>query len=46
MRIDHEDKDLIQGSHRIAYKSIVADLSSYDGIVISDYDKGMVKPIS
>lgn len=44
MRIDHEDKDLSKAVIGF-YKSIVADLSSYDGIVISDYDKGMVKPL-
>ena len=44
MRIDHEDKDLSKEVIGF-YKSIVADLSSYDGIVISDYDKGMVKPL-
>ncbi len=44
MRIDHEDKDLSR-SVSGTYKSIEATLGSYDGILISDYDKGMVKPL-
>jgi rfaE bifunctional protein kinase chain/domain len=44
MRIDHEDKNL---SKKVinSLKSIESDLNNYDGIIISDYDKGMVKPI-
>ena len=44
MRIDHEDKNL---SKKVIdnLKLIEAGLNDYDGIVISDYDKGMVKPI-
>ncbi|MDC0089022.1 PfkB family carbohydrate kinase [Gammaproteobacteria bacterium] len=44
MRIDHEDKNL---SKKVTdnLKLIEAGLNDYDGIVISDYDKGMVKPI-
>ena len=44
MRIDHEDKNL---SKKVInnFKLIESDLNNYDGIIISDYDKGMVKPI-
>ena len=44
MRIDHEDKNL---SKKVisALKPIETTLNNYDGIIISDYDKGMVKPV-
>lgn len=44
MRLDHEDKNLSKIVTK-AYKDIEDTLQSYDGIIISDYDKGMVKPI-
>lgn len=44
MRIDHEDKDLSKVVMD-SYKPILKVLSTYDGIIISDYDKGMVKPL-
>ena len=44
MRIDHEDKDLSKVVMD-SYKTILKVLSTYDGIIISDYDKGMVKPL-
>ena len=44
MRIDHEDKDLSKIVSNTC-KSIEKTLDQYDGIVISDYDKGMIKPL-
>ena len=44
MRIDHEDKDLSKIIVH-AYNSIEKNLNKFDGIIISDYDKGMVKPL-
>jgi len=44
MRLDHEDKNLSEVVPK-AYEDIEDTLDSYDGIIISDYDKGMVKPI-
>ena len=44
MRLDHEDKNLSKVVPK-AYEDIEDTLDSYDGIIISDYDKGMVKPI-
>ena len=44
MRLDHEDKNLSKVVSK-AYEDIEDTLDSYDGIIISDYDKGMVKPI-
>lgn len=44
MRLDHEDKNLSKIVTK-AYEDIEDTLQSYDGIIISDYDKGMVKPI-
>ena len=44
MRLDHEDKNLSKVVTK-AYEDIENTLHSYDGIIISDYDKGMVKPI-
>ena len=44
MRIDHEDKNLSKIVHK-SYKDIENIIQLYDGIIISDYDKGMVKPI-
>ena len=44
MRLDHEDKNLSKVVPK-AYEDIEDTLNSYDGIIISDYDKGMVKPI-
>lgn len=44
MRIDHEDKHLSKNSKN-SFKSIDKIISNFDGIIISDYDKGMVKPL-
>ena len=44
MRIDHEDKNL----SNLVLKSlndIESSMNLFDGIIISDYDKGMIKPI-
>ena len=44
MRLDHEDKNI---SKKILsfYKTIEEIIPTVDGIIISDYDKGVVKPI-
>ena len=44
MRIDHEDKNL---SKKVisTFNSMGITLNDYNGIIISDYDKGMVKPL-
>jgi D-beta-D-heptose 7-phosphate kinase/D-beta-D-heptose 1-phosphate adenosyltransferase len=44
MRLDHEDKDLSKKMPSF-YKSIEEIIPTVDGIIISDYDKGVVKPI-
>lgn len=44
LRIDHEDVN-ISDKMKSAYENIKEHLKSCDGIVISDYDKGVVKPI-
>ena len=44
MRIDHEDKNLSKIVSK-CYKDIDDTMHLFDGIIISDYDKGMVKPI-
>ncbi len=44
MRIDHEDKNLSKIVSK-SYKDIDNTMHLFDGIIISDYDKGMVKPI-
>ena len=44
MRIDHEDKNLSNLVSK-SFKDIESSMSSFDGIIISDYDKGMIKPI-
>ena len=44
MRIDHEDKNLSNLVLK-SLKDIESSMNLFDGIVISDYDKGMIKPI-
>lgn len=44
MRIDHEDKN-VSTCVSSAYKDIESHIEDYDGVIISDYDKGMIKPI-
>jgi len=44
MRIDHDDKNLSNLVSK-SFKDIESSMSSFDGIIISDYDKGMIKPI-
>ena len=44
LRIDHEDAN-ISKKIKTSYESIKKLLNNCDGIVISDYDKGAVKPI-
>ena len=43
MRIDHEDKNL-SINLKNNFKVIDEMIPNFDGIIISDYDKGMVKP--
>ena len=44
MRIDHEDKNLSNIVLK-SLKDIESSMNLFDGIIISDYDKGMIKPI-
>jgi len=44
MRIDHEDKNLSNLVLK-SLKDIESSMNLFDGIIISDYDKGMIKPI-
>ena len=44
MRIDHEDKNLSKKVLQ-SFKDIESSIHLFDGIIISDYDKGMVKPV-
>jgi len=44
MRIDHEDKNLSNLVLK-SLKDIESSMNQFDGIIISDYDKGMIKPI-
>ena len=44
MRIDHEDKNLSRALKN-NFKFIEELIPNFDGIIISDYDKGMVKPL-
>ena len=44
MRIDHEDKNLSNLVMK-SLKDIESSMNLFDGIIISDYDKGMIKPI-
>ena len=44
MSIDHEDRNLSSMALE-SFKDIESSIQSFDGIVISDYDKGMIKPI-
>ena len=44
MRIDHEDKNLSRALKN-NFRFIEELIPNFDGIIISDYDKGMVKPL-
>jgi len=44
MRIDHEDSSHLKISKKLLDK-IKTNIKSYDAVIISDYDKGVVKPI-
>ena len=44
MRIDHEDKDKTK-IHKKLLTQILKVMKAHDAIIISDYDKGVVKPI-
>ncbi|MEC9205718.1 MAG: D-glycero-beta-D-manno-heptose-7-phosphate kinase [Pseudomonadota bacterium] len=44
MRIDHEDRDKTK-LHKKLLDKIIKTIKNYDAIIISDYDKGVVKPI-
>ena len=45
MRLDHEDKNK-SNMHDSLYKKVVKHAKDSDLIVISDYDKGAIKPIA
>ena len=44
MRIDHEDKDKTK-IHKKLLAQILKAMKDHDAIIISDYDKGVIKPI-
>lgn len=44
MRIDHEDKDKTR-LHKKLLEEIISVINKHDVVIISDYDKGVVKPI-
>ena len=45
MRLDHEDKNK-SNMHDSLYKKVVKYAQDSDLIIISDYDKGAIKPIA
>ena len=44
MRIDHEDKDKSK-LHKKLLKEVMKVMQNQDAIILSDYDKGVIKPI-
>ena len=43
MRIDHEDKDKSK-LHKKLLKEVMKVMQNQDAIILSDYDKGVIKP--